>query len=491
MNATIAPEKELAAPCLRSWDLVRDIVMMGGGTALAALFNAVLIFFIPRILSVQDFGYWRLFLLYGGYVGFLHFGFADGALLRWVGRPLDDFSYEFRPAVKYLLWQHLAIFALVCGIVLVLPAPLRFVAIAVAIFAPVFNITATLQFGLQGARKFRPVAISAAASPALFLIATLLFESVHRLDFHNLTLLYLLAWCAPLVFLLLVTKTLSAEQGAVPGDMAKGCLLAGWPITIANTGVNLIQSADRLALSWSTTIENFAIYSLAASLMALPMLVVQVCSKVFFTHLAGVTPEKREQLYSASEFTFVIVWALLLPFYFALQIFLEHFLPRYIPALLYARILLLGVPFVATVQILQASLAFLNGMQKKFLLSTIIVLAASVGIMSAVAFRHESLRGIAWIQVLIVGAWWLFNEWFLQSITAQQGRDWVKFLVLYVVIAVSYWFTTSPRVNIAGSIILYYLGLSLVLTLGFKSQLRSWFVRLHTLKTGHASRVAG
>lgn len=489
MNAVVTSEKETTAPCLRSWDLVRDIIMMGGGTAVAALFNAALIFLIPRILSVPDFGYWRLFLLYGGYVGFLHFGFADGALLRWVGRPLDDFSYEFRPAVRYLLWQHLAIFALVCAIVSFLPTPLRFVAIAVAIFAPIYNITATLQFGLQGARRFGAVAISSAASPFLFLIAMLLFNRAHRLYFRNLTLLYLLAWCAPLFFLLLATRTLSARPRAASADMAKGCILAGWPITIANTGVNLIQSADRLTLSWFTTIENFAVYSLAASLMALPLLVIQVCSKVFFSHLAGVQRERREEIYSASALTFLIVWAFLLPFYFALQAFLEHFLPRYMPALLYARVLFLAVPFVATIQILQMSLALLNGMQKKFLLSTIIVLGASVAIMSAAVLRHESLREVALIQVFVVGIWWLFNEWFLQSITAQQSRDWVKFLALYCAIAAGYWLTTSPRINVVGPIILYYLGLSVLLVLGFRNQLRPWFARLQTIKTGQVSRL--
>ena len=475
VNTTIAVEGELSRPRFRFSELVRDIMTMGGGTALAALFNALLIFIIPRVVSIEDFGYWRLFLLYAGYVGFLHLGFADGALLRWAGRPLNDFRHEFRPAVKYLLWQHLAILVAVCALVPLLPWPLRFVAIAVAVFAPLYNVTATLQFGLQGAREFRPVAISAVAGPALFFFSVLLLGGMRQLDFREITGLYLVAWCAPLVFLLFFTRTWSTVRPATPSRyLAKTCLLSGWSITIANTGVNLIQTADRLALSWSTSIENFALYSLAASLMQVPMMAIQVCSKVFFSHLAGVEPHRRERIYAVSELAFLAAWAVLLPFYFALQIVLAQFLPRYVPSLIYARVLLLGIPFLAAIQILQMSLALLNGMQKQFLARTVVVLAMSLGVMSFVAFSRGSLRVIAGIQVLILGAWWIFNEWTLRGLTAQRSRNWVKFLVLYVLIGTCYWLTTTPGLNVAVAVSLYYLVLSVVLALGCKEQLRSW-----------------
>src|SRR5215472_13368358 len=141
--------------------MAADIATLGSGTLLAGLFNVALVFVVPKLTSVGDYGYWRMFMLYAGYVGFLHFGFADGALLRWAGRSLDEFHREIGPAMTYLFWQHLVVLVPLSVIAaLLLPGPLRFVALAVAIFAPLYNTTATLQFGLQSARIFRPVAIS-------------------------------------------------------------------------------------------------------------------------------------------------------------------------------------------------------------------------------------------------------------------------------------------------------------------------------------------
>src|SRR5271155_2443713 len=48
--------------------------------------NGVLTFLLPRWLSMETYGYYRLFILYGGFAGMLHFGLLDGALIRWAAR---------------------------------------------------------------------------------------------------------------------------------------------------------------------------------------------------------------------------------------------------------------------------------------------------------------------------------------------------------------------------------------------------------------------
>src|SRR5689334_21521786 len=96
----------------QDWDpsaIVSDIATLGIGTLLAGLFNIALVFVVPKVLSMEDYGYWRIFGLYAGYAVFLHFGFVDGALLRWAGRPMQEFHHELWPAMKYLFWQQIVI----------------------------------------------------------------------------------------------------------------------------------------------------------------------------------------------------------------------------------------------------------------------------------------------------------------------------------------------------------------------------------------------
>lgn len=450
--------------------IAADIATLGTGTLLAGVFNAALVFVIPRLVSVEDYGYWRIFGLYAGYVGFLHFGFADGALLRWAGRPWEEFRHEVGPSVKYLFWQHLLVLMPACAVVaVVLRGPLRFVAIAVGIYAPLYNITATVQFALQGARNFRPVAISSIMAPGLLLTSVLVWASRWRSGPREVITLFLLSWCVPLIFLLVWTKPWKGVLGGleVPAGvagLAKKCFRNGWPIVLANTGVNLIQSADRLAASWGVTIQNFAQYSLAASALAVPITAIQACSTVGFSHLAAVNPEARRRIYGISSRTLLMTWAILLPYYFALEVFIRHFLPRYVPSLQYARVLLLGLPFLAAVQILQTNYAYLHGMQKHFLVRTITVLVASLGMTSLAAFRTGSLQVVAGVQVALLGAWWLFNEWTLKGLTGQGVRDWAKFGALYSLTAASYWVASKHWLGLGSSVGLYYLSAAIILT---------------------------
>lgn len=468
--------REVKTPAWKPSAIASDIATLGAGTLLAGVINAALVFVIPKLVSVEDYGYWRLFGLYGGYVGFLHFGFADGALLRWAGRPLREFHGELRPALKYMLWQHAVVLTVLCAIVVfVLPGPLRVVGIGVAIYALVFNHATLLQYALQSARIFRPVAIATVTAPILLLLSVLMWHRFSKSDYREVICLCVLSWGVVLAFLFACTRPFSGTATVRAAVLAKKCLLSGWPIVMANTGVMLIAFADRLVVSWAATIQNFAQYSLAASAMAVPITAIQACNRVFFSHLAAVTDDARKRLYGISARTLLIAWAVLLPYYFVLNIFIHRFLPRYIPSLHYARILLLGIPFLAAVQILQMSYAYLNGMQKRFLAQTITVLAISLSATSFAAFHAGSLQVVAEVQVGILGCWWLFNEFTLRNLTEERLRDWIKFAAMYAIVSLCYWGATSIATEHMLSAVSLYYGLFVTLLALFcRAEVRSW-----------------
>ena len=455
--------------------IVSDIATLGTGTLLAAVFNVGLVFVVPKLISVEDFGYWRLFALYAGYVGFVHFGFADGVLLRWAGKNLHEFHAEIRPALRFLLWQHAILLVPLSLIaVLMLSGPLRFVAIGVAVYAVIFNCVTVLQFGLQSANVFRTVAVSTIIPPALFLALALLWHVLWQSSYREITALYATGWLAALVFLAKQVRPWGGANGThAMLDLAKRCVLAGWPIVFANTAVMMIIYADRLAVSWSATIQDFAQYSLAGSAMAIPITAIQACSKVFFSHLSRVTADGRKRVYGISSRVLLMAWTVLLPYYFALSLFIRHFLPKYTPSLVYARILLLAIPFVAAIQILQVSFAYLNGMQRRFLWQSIVVLALTLGISSVAAFGTRSLQIVAGVQVVMLGSWWLVNEWRLRKLTGENLSASLRFLGIYLPVSAIYWVITSASTAqhpMIGTLI-YYVCAAVLLILLCRSEL--------------------
>jgi len=453
--------------------LARDVVTMGSGTVLAALFNTALVFLVPRLVSVEDFGYWRLFLLYTGYAGFLHLGLTDGALLRWAGKPLREFHHEISPSLTFLFWQILALIVPGCvAIGLFVPSPLRLIGIAILIFALIMNLSALLQYALQAARHFTPVAIASVAPTGIFLLLTMILSTRRVPGFRGLILLYCFSWAAVLLYMWLRVKPLEAEPPLARWSLGKACILLGWPVVLANGGFSLVQSADRLAVSSVLPIYDFAQYSLASSMMFVPVTAIAALYRVFFSHIAAVEHEGRAKVYAHASKFLLLAWSALLPYFFVLEIIVRRFLQKYTDALPAAGMLLLGVIFLAGIQILHTSFAYIYGKQRQFLFLTIgaLVLAFSVGFLTA--FWYRSLMAVAIGQVMALAIWWLVNEWTLRKVTGQQWKDWIVILVTFFWSAAAFAIAFRYAGNAGFRVLIYYAIVSACLVIACRSELR-------------------
>jgi O-antigen/teichoic acid export membrane protein len=438
--------------------VARDVATVGSGTAIAAVFNILLVFLIPRLVSIEDFGYWRLFLLYSSYAGLLHMGVLNGALLRWAGRPLEEFHEEIGPLLKFLLWQQLAVILPGCLLAeWLLPTPMNLIAIAVLVFSLVFNAGTELQCALQGARLFRPVAVGIAAPPGLFVVMALLWYLHRAPGFRELILLYCIAWVGVLVYLWMrVRPSWGNLRSETAWSLSKTLMAAGWPIVLANGGFGFVQSADRLVVSYALPIKEFAEYSLAASAMFVPAAAILAVSRVFFSHAAALEHEGRSKVYAHASKLLVLAWSLLLPYYFVLEAFVKRFLPKYIPSLPFAAVMVLGIVFLAGIQILHMSYAYLYSKQRQFLILTVGMLVLSFGVATALAISMKSLLAVAAGQVGVLASWWIINEWNLRKETGQGWREW--FLVCAIFIESCVWFSLALWFGIGArlSAVFYY-----------------------------------
>ena len=436
-----------------------DIATLGAGTALAAIFNTLLVFLIPKLASVEDFGYWRLFILYAGYVGLLQLGFLDGVLLRWAGQPLAHLHREVRVSLKFLFWQQVAVLAPASAIVsLVLHKQYRFIGMAVLAYALLYNLNALLQYSLQAGRQFKPVAVAGAAPAGAFALVTFVWSLRGLPSFQVLIMLYCVASAGVLLYLWTTVKPLKSSPSVNSSwALGKACILLGWPIVLANIGFGLVQSADRLVVGSTLPIFQFAQYSLASSAMFVPVTAISAVFRVFFSHVAAVEPERHARIYTQASSFLLFAWSLLLPYFFVLEVFVRHFLPKYSVALPAAGILLLGVLFLAEIQILHTSFAYLHGRQRQFLLLTVGALAVSISLGLVMAIWLHSLIAVAIGQVGALALWWLANEWSLRETTGQRWKDRLRPLVGFAWSAISYGLAIKYEKNIGLRIVLYYL----------------------------------
>ena len=417
--------------------MARDVATLVIGSFLAAFFGALVVFVIPRITSVEDFGYWRVFVLYASYAGFFHLGFGEGALLSWAGKSLGDLRQELRPSISFLMGQHLLLLVPGVNAAAFLPPRIRFVTIAVLAFALLQNTAVVLQCALQAARQFAPVAIATAAPAGLFLAFASFATMWARPNYRVLVCCYFLAWIIVLVVMWAKTYPSRFASTTSAWTIGKRYIAIGWPITLANAAFGLVQTSDRFVLSSTVSIYNFAQYSLAASTMMVPVTLIAAIARVFFPHLAATDRKQHPELYGQASRLIVMAWSLLLPYYFVVDLFVRHFIPNYAGILPVAGVLLLGALCRVVSQILHGSVFNLYGKQKHFLLYAILAVAISIGLTAMAILAFRSLRLVAAMQVIVVGAWWLFNAGRLSTITGESWRDFAGVLLIFAWSAIS------------------------------------------------------
>lgn len=65
---------------------------------------------IPQLMGVENYGHYKIFILYATYASLLHFGFVDGILLKYGGTEERDLDiYEIRANTKFIIYLELLV----------------------------------------------------------------------------------------------------------------------------------------------------------------------------------------------------------------------------------------------------------------------------------------------------------------------------------------------------------------------------------------------
>lgn len=81
----------------------KDLLLVIVSNGVKLLSSILTVFFIPLIFSQQDYGFYKVFLLYVSYVGIFHFGFMDGIYLHYAGKDYDELEKTtFRTYTKFI-----------------------------------------------------------------------------------------------------------------------------------------------------------------------------------------------------------------------------------------------------------------------------------------------------------------------------------------------------------------------------------------------------
>lgn len=314
----------------------------GVSTVLAAIQTLI----VPKLLGVEQFGYWQLYIFYVSYVGFFHLGLPDGVYLITGGQTREEMD---KAAIKSQMIFGVVYQAVMAVVLVLLSGFLQtgtervFVVVMTAIYLVLQNIATFMMFELQCMNETKKSSFSTIVERLSFLVPMLVLLVLRVDSFYPYVFAYTastvvqLAYCAWHMRDFWGAEWLGLRRAARLSWLS---IKIGFPMMIANVMSMLILGIGRFFIDARWGIETFGRLSLALSLVSFFLAFVSQASMVLFPSLRQASRDEVQGFYRAARDAMGLFFPGVYMLYFPMVWLLTLWLPAYASAFVYLIFLL-------------------------------------------------------------------------------------------------------------------------------------------------------
>lgn len=389
-------------------------VMLGN---FASLINGVVIgFLIPKILSVEGYGYCKTFALYGTYLGLCHLGIIDGIVLRFGAYDYEALPRrELRRYWRWYLFVNWGFFLLL--VLLALGSQdkdLRFIGLALALNLLLTNGMVFCQQISEFTQRFRELSIRKTLHSLVGIgcatILAVLYWRGYVIDYRVYLALTLgnngifLAW-----YLFTYRDILWGEAERIGENLPKlrGILKNGFPLLISGMCSTLLLTLDRQFVNLLYDAAVYARYAFAYNLLSLINVATSAVSAVLYPYLKRASDRE-----SSAVFSGLVYAGLGLVFtggglFFPLRGIVGWFLPKYREAMLFFRIIYPALALNSVITVIFQNYYKAEEMYLEYFRKSVMILAAAIGANAAAyaLFRSPEAVSVASVVVSVLWYW--------------------------------------------------------------------------------------
>ncbi len=379
--------------------------------------NVIVGLLLPKMFSVTDYGFFKVFTLYAVYTALLHFGFVDGILLKLAGVGYSELNKGRLRAYTQFFMRFELIIALIIILfdIFVFEGDYFFIVIMLAINMVVVNITTYYQFLSQAVQRFGEYsAKSLIVSFAKLIFVCILFV-IYLLDITVISYkIYLVGLCLldflMAVWYIVIYREITFGKGMPIRDLKRDIFdifKTGIVLTLAYQVSHLVLALDRQFVNILFSTEIFAIYSFAYNIVAMISTMISSVSIVLLPMLKKSTNDYIVKSYKKCVVIVSIIASSALLSYFPLAAFIDWFLPNYHDSLEYIAIVLPAFLFTAIVSVVMFTIAKVLDMNFSFFKDSCVVLVLGL-IANALAYSYfESPKALSYASLFVMAIWFL------------------------------------------------------------------------------------
>ncbi|WP_312460628.1 hypothetical protein [Proteiniclasticum sp.] len=351
---------------------------------ISLVISTLIVVVIPKLIGVEMYGYWQLYIFYSSYVGFMHFGWNDGIYLRYGGKEYGDLKREQFFSQFYMLLGSQMVIGTVLYIVslaLDFGPDRRFILQMTAVCLVLNNVRGMLTFILQATNRFKEYAKITILDRLLYVLFIVGFLFLNLRDYRYMIGADLLGKGLSLAYAMWVSREivllkLSRFQWTLKETWNN--ISAGIMLMLSSIASMLIIGIVRFGIEQGWSVGVFGKVSLTLSISNLFMTFINAIGLILFPLLRRTDESRYKDLYLTMRSLLMPILLGVLVLYHPIRVVLSSWLPQYTDSLLYMAILFPISVYEGKMSLL--IITYLNTMRKErqMLLINLVTLAVSL-----------------------------------------------------------------------------------------------------------------
>lgn len=428
----------------------KNIVYAFSAQAVALLLSILMSLMVPKILGVEEFAYWQLFLFYTSYVGLFHFGLNDGIYLRLGGKSYKELDYsligtQIKIATSFQLI--LVLIIIITSSFLIDDKERMFVLVCTGVYLVLHNLHCLIGFIFQAVNQTRIYSISVMIEKSIFLLIVVILLVFKVNDSSIFILLYNIGKAVTVLYCIYEGRKLIFSKICKITITLKEIWLnisIGIRLTIANIASTLVIGIGRFIIDNVWGLEAFGKFSFSLSLTQFVLLFISQVSMVLFPMLRQIDNKEQKVFYMNMRDILGLILPIVYIAYIPVKILLGLWLPQYQESLKYLALLLPLCTFDAKMNLLCTTYFKVLRKEKNLLKINILTVIMSAVLCSISAYFYHNIYFVIISLVISIVFRSIISEFILADIMKTLiGRSIVMEVFLAILFMLVTWNLSS------------------------------------------------
>ena len=364
----------------------KDIFKIFSSNLIKMLVTFVTAFLVPMVLSVDDYGYYKVYTFYAAYIGIFHFGFCDGIYLDYGGKKECEIENDKIGQQLATIFSFSVGLALIAGLWGILRHNFTIVCLGLTVVPNIVYTFYSYVYQAMGDFKKYTWMLNLSTLANLLMNGILVLFKVrdYRAYIIVCVIVQLISFFAGSVYF---RKLGWIRKCSFSFDVLMKYIKMGILLMLGNFAYTFFIGIDKWFIKFTLGITDFSMYSLASQMLTVVNMFITPISMTLYSHLS----RRKDHEFEIKIKRLLVTILMLMPVaIYVIMFIIDVFMSKYNGSISLVSILLIAQIFLSLNLTIFVNLYKTYKMQGTYMKTLLIVLCVASILDFTVAVLHPS-----------------------------------------------------------------------------------------------------